>query len=341
MAKANNSFEITWGSLWRILVIAGLAVSAYFAQDALLALVLAIIISSALDVPVAFLNERFRIPRLLGATMIFLTALFIFAVAIYIILPVVVLEVSTLAQSLAGTSFGKMLSDAASVLKVATQNLTLVNIGKVTEKIMLGSSPVFSTLGNVVSGLTFTFSVFIISFYLTITRDGVGRFLRAVFPDESEDHIIEIYYRAKKKIARWFQAQMILSAVMFALVSVGLWILGVKYALVIGLLAAIFEIMPVVGPIFSGGVGTLIAVSDSLMLGVYTLSLFIVIQQLENHVLVPLFMKKVVDIHPVIALFSLMVGFQLFGITGMIISVPAAVVVQEMVESRIERRNHN
>jgi predicted PurR-regulated permease PerM len=64
----------------------------------------------------------------------------------------------------------------------------------------------------------------------------------------------------------------------------------------------------------------------------------VVIQQLENHLLVPVFMKKVVDVHPVVALFSLLVGYQLLGIPGMIISVPAAVVVQTVVEARIEKR---
>jgi predicted PurR-regulated permease PerM len=114
--------------------------------------------------------------------------------------------------------------------------------------------------------------------------------------------------------------------------------LGVKYALVIGLLAAVFEIMPVVGPIFSGAVGTLIALSDSLTLGLYTALLFLIVQQLENNLLVPVLMKKVVDIHPVVALFSIMAGFQLLGIVGMIVAVPVAVVIQDMIETRVEKK---
>jgi len=122
------------------------------------------------------------------------------------------------------------------------------------------------------------------------------------------------------------------------IVSLGLWALGVKYAFVIGLLAAIFEIMPVVGPIFSGAVGTVIALSSSLTLGLYTALLFIAVQQIENNLLVPVFMKKAVNIHPVVALFSIMVGFQLFGVVGMVIAVPVAVVFQDVVEDKAEKK---
>jgi len=131
---------------------------------------------------------------------------------------------------------------------------------------------------------------------------------------------------------------LLLSLVVGLLVSGGLWILGVRYALVIGLLAAVLEIMPVVGPIFSGAVGTLIALSTSLSLGLYTLLLFVFIQQIENNLLVPLFMKRAVDIHPVVALFSIMAGLQLLGVAGMIISVPLAVVVQDVIEERVEKK---
>lgn len=309
-----------------------------FAKDALLVLLLAIVISSALDAPVAFLKDRFRIPRILGTASIFAIGMLLLSLLVYTILPIITLEISSLAGMLSGTAAGSLFSDVYSVIKASTSQFSLVTLGQLTETLFKGTSPVFATIGNILSGMAFGFSVLIISFYLTLTRDGVGRFLRAVLPERLEEGTLAVYYRSKRKIGRWLQAQLFLSVVIGVLVSGGLWLLGVKYSLVIGLLAAIFEIMPVVGPIFSGAVGTLIALSDSFTLGVYTLLLFVVIQQLENHILVPLFMKKVVDIHPVVALFSLMAGFQLLGIPGMIISVPIAVVVQDVVEARMEKK---
>jgi predicted PurR-regulated permease PerM len=73
-------------------------------------------------------------------------------------------------------------------------------------------------------------------------------------------------------------------------------------------------------------------------LGLYTAILFIAVQQVENNLFVPLFMKKAVNIHPVIALFSIMAGFQLFGVVGMIVAVPIAVVIQDIVEEKVEKK---
>lgn len=335
---AKMELEITWSSLWRVFAVCVLGLVIVFAKDALLALFLAIIISSALDTPVAFLKDRLKIPRILGTASIFGLGIIFLALLVYIILPVVTLEISSLAGMLSGTAAGALFSDVSSAIKMGTNQFSLVTLGQLTETLFKGTSPVLTTIGNILSGVAFGFSVLIISFYLTLTRDGVGRFLRAVLPERLEDGVLTVYYRSKKKIGKWLQAQLFLSVVIGVLVSGGLWILGVKYSLVIGLLAAMFEIMPVVGPIFSGAVGTLIALSDSFTLGMYTLLLFLVIQQLENHLLVPIFMKRVVDIHPVVALFSLLAGFQLLGVPGMIVAVPVAVVVQDVIEARMEQK---
>jgi len=213
-----------------------------------------------------------------------------------------------------------------------------VSIGQVTDIILSGTAPIAQTIGSLISGVAFGVSILIISFYLTLSQEGVGRFLRAVLPEKVEDPVLRVYYRSKKKIGRWFQAQMLLSLVVGTLVLLGLWALGVKYAFVIGLFAAVFEIMPVVGPIFSGAVGTLIALSSSLSLGLYAMLLFIIVQQLENNLLVPLFMKKAVNIHPVVALFAIMAGYQLFGVIGMVIAVPTSVVIQDVIEERVEKK---
>lgn len=334
-----RELEIGWGSLWRVLVIVALGFGVYFAQDALLALFIAIIISSAVDSPIQWLNAKLKIPRMLGAAFIFATAILIAVLAVYLILPVVFLELSSLSATLRGTAAGNLFGDLAKVLRLGTGHLSLTNLSQVTDIIFKGASPVAGTLSSLASAAAFGVSSLIIAFYLTLTRDGVARFLKAILPDSTEDWVTASYYRSKRKIARWIQAQLVMSIIVGVVVSSGLWLLGVKYSLVIGLIAAVFEIMPVVGPIFSGAVGTLIALSDSLPLAVYTLVLFLVVQQLESHVLVPLFTKKVIDIHPVTALFALLAGYQIFGVVGMLISVPVAVVIQDVVEEKLSRRN--
>ena len=97
-------------------------------------------------------------------------------------------------------------------------------------------------------------------------------------PDAYEKPFLHIFNRFKLKIRRWFAAQLALSLIIGILVGVGLWLLGVKYFLVLAILAAVFEIVPIIGPILAGAAAFLIASSSSISLGLYTLLFFFVVQ---------------------------------------------------------------
>jgi predicted PurR-regulated permease PerM len=103
-------------------------------------------------------------------------------------------------------------------------------------------------------------------------------------------------------------------------------------------LAGIFEIVPIAGPIFAGAIAFLIAISDSWVLGIYTILIFILIQQVESHFLVPLVMKKTVGISPIVVVIALLAGSQIAGFTGIVLAVPAAVVFQEVLEDWEKRK---
>jgi len=113
---------------------------------------------------------------------------------------------------------------------------------------------------------------------------------------------------------------------------IGLWLLGVKYSLFLGIMAGVLELIPYVGPILTGGLAVLIGLGDSASLAVYALILFTVLQQLESHVLIPMVMKYTITLNPVVTMTALLIGGTVFGIPGMILSVPIAVMFQEIVE---------
>jgi len=175
-----------------------------------------------------------------------------------------------------------------------------------------------------------------LSFYLTISRDGVEKFLRALLPESAESRVIQIYKKTRKKIGRWFQAQLMLSLVVGSAVFIGLWIIGVEQNLVLAVIAAAFELVPVVGPIFAGALAVAVVAGESLRLGLYVLLLFIAIQQIENQLLVPLVMKKAVGINPVIILVALLGGAQVAGVIGMLVAIPTAVFLQEILNDWVE-----
>lgn len=327
-----TTIEISWVSLWRVVAVILLGLAFYLAREVALAFLLSLVISSAIDGPVTRLEKK-RVPRILGTLMIFLGAAFILLFIIYNVLPIVIFEFTALLKNLGGLNLG-LENNTSEILSGIYKELLIPDISGLTSSLLKGSASLFGVIGKILSGFAFIFSVLVVSFYLTLSRDGVERFLRHLFPDESEDYVSRVYSRSKRKIGRWLQAQIILSFVIGLLVFIGLSIAKAKYSLLIGLLAAFFEIIPVVGPIFSGSVAILISFTVSPALALWTLSIFAAVHLLESNIFVPVFMQKALDIHPVVVIISLMVGLQIAGVIGMILAVPLAVVIQELVANR-------
>ena len=105
-------------------------------------------------------------------------------------------------------------------------------------------------------------AVFASSFYLSLIRDGVEKFLKIVVPLDYDETAMRIYKRSKELIGSWFRMQAVLSIIMGFLVWGGLSLLGVRYAFLIAILAAIFELVPFLGPILSGAVAVVCGTLD-------------------------------------------------------------------------------
>jgi len=300
----------------------------YYALDIWVAVFLAIVISSALDASVSWL-ERKKIPRIVGTLAIYILLVVAIALILYAILPVALAELSSLLKSFGkfdGTALG--LEEANKIITVVNESLT-----RVTNLLLSGNISFVDILSKFIGGVSLAIAVFVLSFYLTVDRDGVEKFLLEVMPAGYEDKVLEVYYRTRVKIGQWLYGQLLLSLSVGTAVFFGLWFIGVKYSLVLGILAGLLEIVPYVGPILSGLIAFLIATSDSSMVGFYVLALFVLIQQAEGTLLVPLLMRLTTSVHPAAVLISLLVGAKIFGFVGIVLAVPLTVMIQELVDS--------
>ncbi|MEX2053985.1 MAG: AI-2E family transporter [Candidatus Colwellbacteria bacterium] len=325
---AQPNIEISWVSLWRVILMVGFGVALFLMRETVAILLLALLISTILDGPVDTL-ERYRVPRILGTILMYLVAFVGLAFLFYAVIPIAILELNNLLKNMSGL----LESNLGLVVPSGDSNFLLnTDIQQFTEALLSGGAPLIEILGALVGGVTFLLAVIVLSFYLTVSRDGVSKFLVAIFPDVLEKRTLDLYTRTKQRIAKWFQAQLFLSLVVGTLAFVGLSLLGVKYALVLGIIAGILELIPVVGPIFAGALAVMVALTGSWDLGLYTLLLFLGIQQLENNVLVPLVMRRQTGVHPVMILVSILGGAQIAGLVGVLLAVPTAVFLQEMVE---------
>lgn len=291
----------------------------------LLGLFLAIVISSGLEFLVDFLEKK-GLPRTLGVILIFLSATVLAIFTIYTVVPLIIIDLNN-----AFSNLSKLSAEWPFLSVKATQSIgELVN--RISQEVLGGSSSPIGALSDVLGGVLLGFSVLISSFYLSLSHDGVERFIKAVFPVDYESMALRVYERARRRIAFWFRTQILLSAVMAISVFAALTLLGVKYAFLLAILAGVSELVPLVGPILSGAAAVIAALVTSPQLALYTLGAFLVLHQIENHVLVPLLVGRNMGLHPVIVIIALLIGGEVGGVLGLLIAVPAAVLFQEIIE---------
>jgi predicted PurR-regulated permease PerM len=181
--------------------------------------------------------------------------------------------------------------------------------------------------------------IIVLSFYLAFQKNGIANFLRIVTPYQYHNYVINLWERSQIKIGRWMQGQLILSLVIGMLVYLGLTILGVRNSLLFGILAGILEIIPLFGPILAAlPVIAISFVDGGLSLALLVIGLYVIIQQFENHLLAPIVINKVVGVSPVLVIIALVIGAQIAGFLGLILSVPISATLMELVHDI--RRKH-
>ncbi len=326
--EPSHPFDITWQSLWRIGVAVALACVIYAGLDVILGFFLAIVIAAALDAPITWLQKK-RIPRVIGALGIFATLLVFTAALIYAVVPIAISEFTNL---ISGATQIKGSTDSSLGFLQLSQvtNVITERFNALANSLITGNVSLLAVASFLFGGVFLAVAVFVLSFYLTVGQDGVEKFILATVPPAYEDYALDLYFRVRHKIGKWLKAQVILSVIVFICVYIGLWLLDVDYALLLALLAGLFEIIPFVGPVFSGGVAILISLSSSLTVALYTLALFVIVQQVESHVLVPSVMRFTANLNPALVIIALMLGGGVFGFSGLILAVPAAVLLQEV-----------
>ncbi|MEK9175583.1 MAG: AI-2E family transporter, partial [Patescibacteria group bacterium] len=149
---------------------------------------------------------------------------------------------------------------------------------------------------------------------------------------------LDLWKRAQRKIGRWLQGQFLLGVLVGVMVFLMLMILNVPHASILALLAAVFEIIPIFGPIMAAIPAIAIASLQSTTLGLLVLGLFVIVQQIENHLIYPLVVRKTIGVPPLLVVLAVVVGAKLGGFFGILLSVPIAAVLVEFLNDISARK---
>ena len=325
--------ELSLSSIWRIILLLALVWFLYELRDIIMILLFAIIIASGVT-PFANWLDKKRFPRLLGVALLYLSVFVLIAFVISLMVPFISAQINQLIQDL--PNFINKVSDSLDKVQDSryvdlfseAQNL----LDSASGYLQAFSGSVFGFIVNIFGGLVSFAAIIIISFYLSVMRNGVESFIRSVVPREYEGIVTRVWRRAETKVGKWLQGQMLLALIVGLAVYIVMSLMGIKFALLLGFLAMVLELVPHVGPVLAAIPAIVLGFSTSATLGIWVIVAWILIQQIENHILVPLILGKSVGLHPVIVIVSLLIGAKLAGILGMVLAVPVAAVVVEILE---------
>jgi len=303
-------FILSLGLLWQI-------------RELIFSLFIAFIIAGALKPAVSFL-ERIKLPRIVASLIIYL--LFIFAIygLFSLIIPPLLSEMIFLFKNLPEI-----------IKSIVPQSNVAINFGFLTQNIPSIANQTLSFLKGIFSNAIFVTSTLFFGFYFLLEKNLETKLLNNFFDDVEISKIEFVSNRAQKRMSAWFWGEIILMFVVGAMTYIGLNIIGMKYALALAVLAGLLEVIPSLGPIASSVPAILIGLSYSPILGLYCAILYLIVQQLENNLIVPVVMKKVTGLHPIITLIAMVVGGKLAGILGVLLAVPSTIFIETiLIESQ-------
>ena len=284
------------------------------------------------------------IPRLLAIVITCLLLFTVIAGVFALLVPIVIAEVTHFSRVLPNLlanlnallpdfarsyieSLGQSLSFDELLARFASQAGAVVGgVGGALER---GVSSIGAALGSVL--LVFVIAVFL----LADPRIG-PRAVRRLVPTGWQASAADLTQRLGRELGRWARAQVVVALIFGASLGLGLWLMGIPYAISLGAAAALLEFVPYVG----GLIVTLLALASAAtlsplhVLGVIVLNL--TISLIEGHILYPKFVGDRVGFHPVIVLIAFLVAVQLFGVIGVLLAVPMTIVVRVLYDRWVQ-----
>lgn len=193
---------------------------------------------------------------------------------------------------------------------------------------------------NIVIGIVITFYLLMDKKFLL---NGWNRFLDAMFPSRTTKSIGSVWREADWILSGYIRGQLLDVLIMSILISITLLIIGVDFAIVIGIISGFSNLIPMVGSIVATVMAVLVAlVGDNPMKAVYALIILIILQQIDGNIIVPKVVGENVNLNPLMVLLAIFIFGSLFGIIGMIVAVPITALFKhfyiQFIEDRLEKK---
>ncbi|PIZ00342.1 hypothetical protein COY62_02955 [bacterium (Candidatus Howlettbacteria) CG_4_10_14_0_8_um_filter_40_9] len=326
MNNENSKIEISTTTVFKGLLVLVVFWMVYVLKDVFVLILLSFILSTALS-PLIDRIEIRKIPRAISVLLVYVFAGLIVYLMFLAVVPNVLTQIGSISQN---RNFyieeaTEIFNNAPDPVKEGIRDLPSKIRGISVNGFLSGALGVFN-------GIFGFITVLVLAFYFLIEKDAIEKLIVHYFPENYKRRGTRVLKKISRNMSLWFRGQIALSLIIGFISYVGLLIIGVNYALTLAVWVAFTELIPIIGPILGGIPAVLIASTDSINKGVYVILLYVVIQALEGHIMVPQIMKKALGLSPVFIIISILIGARLFGVLGVILAVPVGSALSVILE---------
>lgn len=303
-------------------------------MQAMLPLGLGVVIAY-IELPLVEAADRLKTSRTVSILLTFTISFLIIIIVLLCIVPLLINNIRDLSNTIPDM-FNSALN---SVLKFIEMNVPAnwqqdilkemdSNFMKLQDTIMQG---IYTFITSFPKKISFIFDVmvgWILSFYILRDKELIIEGIKHFFPTSCREDMISFFRDIHRVVLRFIQGQVLIAAIIAVLETAGLYIIGMKYAPLLGFIGGVSNIIPYFGPYIGAVPALALALTVSPWKALWTAAVFIIVQQIDNIILSPRIMKGKLGLHPVTTIMAVIAGGRIFGIAGLLFSVPLAAMLK-------------
>ncbi|MDP3487354.1 MAG: AI-2E family transporter, partial [Bacillota bacterium] len=172
----------------------------------------------------------------------------------------------------------------------------------------------------------------VLTFYILKDVVVIKRTIANLMPGKHRRKLLAWLSKIDASLGSWIRGQLLIAFMVGVLSTVGLSIIGLDFAILLGVLAGMLDVIPYFGPLIGGIPPVVVGILVSPAMGIKTLAVIIVVQQIENNLITPQILGHSLGLHPLLVIFALLLGGEIGGLVGMVLSVPIAAIIKTTIE---------
>jgi sporulation integral membrane protein YtvI len=309
----------------------------YYVRGILLPFILAIIIAYILN-PFVEKLEQYKIKRIFGIIIVYIAVFGFLLVAGYYGLPLIIKQITSLGETI--PTYTSQIQQILNSFYRNYKNFSIPvslresidrNLLAIQKTIISHLSSVVSILFNIFSRIISIIVAPILAFYLLKDKEEICQIIVKIIPLSNRSELLQLWEEIDTVLTKFIRGHLTVALIVGASTALGLSIVGMDYPLLLGIITGITNIIPYFGPIIGGIPAVLLALLKSQVLAIYVIIVIVIVQQLESNFISPKVLGSSVGLHPLLVIFVLLAGGEIWGLVGMLVAVPLTAVLKILI----------